>query len=398
MDAVTKKLTELRDTYRCGLNYDVLPFWLKHALDSEHGGFFTSLDRDGSLLDSDKSIWFQGRFAWLLSAQFNRAESKDEQWLDAARSGLKFLDQHGTDPADGLMWFQVCADGTPLRKRRYRFSETFACLANAEFYRATGEEDRAEKAASLFETFWQHWKNPGLSPFPPKFTGARPSKSLGAPMMGLNMAQVCREAGISGDWDSRIDGCIAEIESDFVHDDIECVMETVAEDGSRIENHFDGRTLNPGHAIEAAWFIMQEAKHRNNDPRLIALGCKMLDWMWKRGWDSEFGGVLYFVGFDGRPVQEYWHDMKFWWPHNEAIIATLFAYSLTKNEKYAAMHEQVHDWTYAHFPDAEYGEWFGYLNRDGSVSNPAKGNLWKGPFHVPRMQLIAGDLCESLLT
>jgi N-acylglucosamine 2-epimerase len=212
------------------------------------------------------------------------------------------------------------------------------------------------------------------------------------------MAQVCRQAGIGGvDWNARIDDCISEIATDFVHDDIECVMEMVAPDGTRIDDHFDGRTLNPGHAIEAGWFILQEAKIRDNDPELIDLGTRIIDWMWRRGWDEEFGGLLYFVGFDGRPVQEYWHDMKFWWPHNEAEIASLLAYQLTCKDRYAAMHEQVHDWAWSHFPDCEYGEWFGYLRRDGAVSIPVKGTNWKGPFHIPRMMLTCSQICDEML-
>ena len=124
----------------------------------------------------------------------------------------------------------------------------------------------------------------------------------------------------------------------------------------------------------------------------------MLDWMWKRGWDNEYGGILYFVGVDERPVQEYWHDMKFWWPHNEAEIATLLAWQLTGEERYAAMHAQVHDWSWQHFPDPEHGEWFGYLHRDGTVSNPSKGTLWKGPFHIPRMMLMGWQICEEIET
>jgi N-acylglucosamine 2-epimerase len=166
----------------------------------------------------------------------------------------------------------------------------------------------------------------------------------------------------------------------------------VAPDGSIID-HIDGRTLNPGHAIEGGWFILQEAKYRNNDPRLIALGCKMIDYMWKRGWDETHGGLLYFRDVYNKPVQEYWQDMKFWWPHNETIIATLMAYLLTGNERYASMHKQVHDYAYNKFHDKQHGEWFGYLRRDGSISQTAKGNLFKGPFHLPRQEW----LCYQLL-
>ena len=169
-------------------------------------------------------------------------------------------------------------------------------------------------------------------------------------------------------------------------------METVGTRGEFL-NYFDGRTLNPGHAIEAAWFIMWEGKLRH-DSELISLGCQMLDWMWKRGWDDEYGGILYFVDVSGLPVQEYWHDMKFWWPQNETLIATLLAFVLTDDPKYARWHQQIHNWAFQHFPDPQHGEWFGYLHRDGRISSRLKGNLWKGPFHLPRMQLICSQLLE----
>ena len=162
-------------------------------------------------------------------------------------------------------------------------------------------------------------------------------------------------------------------------------MEQVALDGS-IVDHIDGRTLNPGHAIEGAWFILHEAVYRNNDPKLIDLGCRMLDYMWERGWDKEYGGIIYFRDVFNKPVQEYWQDMKFWWPQNETIIATLLAYLITKDEKYAIMHKQIHNYAYTHFHDKEHGEWYGYLHRDGRVAQTAKGNMFKGPFHLPRQE------------
>jgi N-acylglucosamine 2-epimerase len=173
-------------------------------------------------------------------------------------------------------------------------------------------------------------------------------------------------------------------------------MEQVAPDGSIID-HIDGRTLNPGHALEGAWFILQEAIHRDNDPRLVNLGCRMIDYMWERGWDREHGGIFYFRDVYDKPVQEYWQDMKFWWPHNEAIIATLLAYLVTGNEKYAAWHRAVHNYAYGHFHDKIHGEWFGYLHRDGSLPQTAKGNLFKGPFHLPRQEWYCYQILKAHL-
>ena len=146
---------------------------------------------------------------------------------------------------------------------------------------------------------------------------------------------------------------------------------------------FDGRKLNPGHAIECAWFILHEAKHRADD-ELTKLGCDMLDWMWERGWDKEYGGFLYFVDLYGKPVQEYWHDMKFWWSHNEAEIATLLAYQLTGEPKYAKWHRMVREYSLNTFHDPEYGEWFGYVHRDGRLSSTIKGEYVEGPIFTCR--------------
>jgi len=180
-----------------------------------------------------------------------------------------------------------------------------------------------------------------------------------------------------------------------MHHELAMVLEAVGPNGELIDT-LEGRTVLPGHAIEAAWFILYEAIHRDNDRRLRNIGLTILDWMWKAGWDKSYGGLLYFVDAKGLSCSEYYHDMKFWWPHNETIIASLLAYQITGDAKYNKMHDTVHEWTYAHFPDPEYGEWFGYLHRDGSVSTHLKGNQWKGAFHVPRMQLLASKILEDI--
>ena len=378
----------LRETYRDGLLVDTLPFWIRHAVDHQQGGFITSLNRDGSVIDTDKGMWQQGRFTWLLSHLYNQVEPRPE-WLDLAKHGIDFIRQHGFD-SDGRMWFQVTREGRPLRKRRYTFTEAFAIMAFAEYASAANDDSAANEAIQLFDRRQSFLRQPTA---PAKFEPTRPMKSMGGPMIELAIGQVMRDTLGWPHANAVIDRSIDEIERDFVKPDLQVVMETVGPRGE-VYDHFDGRILNPGHAIEAAWFIMHEGKHRN-DSQLIKLGAQMLDWMWRRGWDEQFGGMLYFRDLDDLPVQEYWHDMKFWWPQNETIIATLLAWSLTGQDRYAQWHQLVHDWAYAHFPDDEHGEWYGYLHRDGRVSVPLKGNLWKGPFHLPRMQLYCWKLLEE---
>lgn len=373
--------------YRRTLLDDCVPFWFPRCVDREHGGFLHCLDRDGTIVDTDKSIWAQGRMTWMLLSLYNTLEQRDD-WLAWGESGLAFLEKHGFD-SDGRMFFHVTREGQPIRKRRYAYSESFAAIAFAAHARATGSDRSAARAFELFEAFTRWNFTPGL--MPPKFTDVRPMIGMGPRMIVLITAQELRAClGEDARLTAWIDRCVHEIATLFVKTELRAVMENVAPDGSLID-HFDGRMLNPGHAIEGAWFIMQEGAHRN-DSQLIELGCNMLDWMFERGWDHEHGGLYYFRDLHGKPVQEYWHDMKFWWPHDEAIIATLMAWKLTGDAKYARMHQQVHDWSFNHFADAEHGEWYGYLRRDGSISSTIKGNLWKSFFHHPRMLLTAMKL------
>jgi N-acylglucosamine 2-epimerase len=282
--------------------------------------------------------------------------------------------------------------------RRYVYSECFAAVGSAAFSVAVGDSRARDETLEYFSTYLHHSFTPGVMP-PKTDPVSRPMKGVAPLMIAIVTAQEIRR--LLGDETVRgatctqwIDRSIAEIERDFFKPDLGALMEVVAPNGDVID-HFDGRTLNPGHAIECAWFILHEAKLRR-DARMQRLGLAILDLMWRRGWDPEFGGLLYFTDIHGKPVQEYWAEMKFWWPHNEAEIATLLAYQLTGEKRYAEWHGQVHAWSRRMFADPQHGEWFGYAHRDGRISTRLKGNLWKGPFHLPRMLWYNAGLVREL--
>lgn len=382
-------LLQLADFYRCQLIDDILPFWFPRAIDREYGGYLHFFDRDGSLLDTDKSVWAQGRMAWLLLT-LDKAIPGHLPFQSWGEHGLDFITKYCFGP-DGHMYFHVDRAGAPHRIRRYAYSEAFASIAFGAHFAITGSANSRTKGIELFRQFLRWNFEPGVSP--PKFTSLRPTIGMAPRMITIVTAQELRTSlGDAELFRTEIDRAIFEIENFFVKPSLQCVMESVGPHGE-ILDHVDARLLNPGHAIEGAWFILREGDFRH-DQRLVDLGCQMLDWMWERGWDSEYGGIFYFRDVYNRPVQEYWHDMKFWWPHDETLIATLYAYLLTKNEKYLAWHEQLRAWSFEHFADSEHGEWYGYLHRDGTVSQTAKGNLWKSFFHHPRAMLVCWNLAE----
>ena len=396
MSYTAAQLAELGRGYEHDLLDDVLPFWIRHGPDREHGGLITGLAADGAIIDTDKAIWLQGRAAWTFSTVHHTMRQNPE-WLALARSCLDFIRTHGRGPG-GKLYFTVTRDGKPLRMRRYVYSECFAAVGSAAYSVAAGDARAREEALAYFSTYLHHSFTPGVMP-PKTDPVSRPMKGVAPLMIAIVTAQEIRR--LLGDETVRgatctqwIDRSIAEIERDFFKPDLGALMEVVAPNGDVID-HFDGRTLNPGHAIECAWFILYEAKLRR-DARMQRLGLAILDLMWRRGWDPEFGGLLYFTDIHGKPVQEYWAEMKFWWPHNEAEIATLLAYQLTGEKRYAEWHSQVHAWSRRVFADPDRGEWFGYAHRDGRISTRLKGNLWKGPFHLPRMLWYNAGLVKEL--
>lgn len=320
---------------------------------------------------------------------------KNPDWLKWAESALEFLKTKCVDPTDGRMFFHVAADGTPIRKRRYAYSESFAAIAFAAHARATGSRDSAREARHWFDIFTDNCFTPGK--MVPKFTGERPTTGLGTRMITLNTAQEMRKylGDDDGFYTGWTDRCINDLRTLFMKPDIQAVMEVVGTDGSIID-HFDERTLNPGHTTEGGWFVLEEARHRGNDPELIKVGCDMIDWAFARGWDKENGGMLYYTDVYNKPVQEYWHNMKFWWPHDEALIAMTLAYKLTGEERYAIRHDMVRNWAFSHFQDVQHGDWFGYLNKDGSRANTLKGSLWKSFFHHPRAMWCCAHYCGAI--
>ncbi len=393
MDSTTHYLQMWADSYRQDLAGNIMPFWLKHGLDGKHGGVYTCVNRDGSLMDTTKSVWFQGRFGFIAAFAYNNIE-KNPEWLAASKSCIDFIEKYCFDK-DGRMFFEVKEDGTPLRKRRYVFSESFAAIAMSEYALASGDRSYAEKALALFKDIQRFIATPGI--LEPKYLAALEAQGHSVTMILINTASRIR--AVIGDeaLDRQIDDSIAALSKYFIHPEFKALLETVGPDGEFIDT-CNGRVINPGHCIETSWFILEEAKYRNWDKGLVELALTILDWSWEWGWDKEFGGIINFRDCRNLPCQDYSQDMKFWWPQTEAIIATLYAYQATGNEKYLEMHKQISDWTYARFPDKEYGEWYGYLHRDGTVAQPAKGNIFKGPFHIPRMMVKGYMLCRELIS
>lgn len=389
---IKEYIKQWAESYKTDLTENIMPFWMEHGWDKVNGGVYTCLDRDGSLIDTTKSVWFQGRFAFICAYAYNNVE-KNPMWLEAAKSTLDFIESHCFDE-NGRMYFSVTAEGKPLRMRRYVFSETFAAIAMSEYALATGEQKYAERALQIFKDTQRFLTTPGI--LAPKFEESVQLQSHSIIMILINVGSCIRKVINDPKLTEQIDESIAKLKKYFIHPEFKCLLETVGKNGEFVDTCM-GRTINPGHCIETSWFILDVAKQRGWDKEITDMALQIFDWSWDWGWDKQYGGIINFRDCRNLPVQDYSQDMKFWWPQTETIIASLYAYLATGDDEYIYKHQRISEWTYAHFPDTEFGEWYGYLHRDGTVAQPAKGNLFKGPFHIPRMMIKAYSLCQEIL-
>lgn len=376
----------LKQDFYDRLTHQVISFWEKHSPDHEHGGYYNCLDCDGQIFDTRKHVWLQGRQVWMFSKLYTTLEARPE-WLRMAKLGADFLMRNAMRE-DGRVYFSLTADGKPLSMQRKIFSECFWIMAMAEYSRACGDPSYLEHALTAFARVWDWSKDLSLVGRT-LFAGETPSQGLAIPMILLNLIEE-----LAGDawmrYEPEVNACIERMLM-HVHADTQCVYELIGPHGERLPG-YEGRTLNPGHAIEAGWFLQHWALRLGRQD-LSDTALKMVRWSFDRGWDPEYGGLFYFLDADGySPTALEW-DMKLWWPHCEAIYAHLLNYRLRGEAQDWERFERTYHWTLAHFPDPEFGEWFGYLNRRGEVTHRFKGGPYKGCFHVPR----ALWLCHRIL-
>lgn len=370
---------QLAQQYKSELLDRVMPFWMEKSIDKEFGGYFTCLERDGEVFDTDKFIWLQGREVWMLSTLYNKVEKRQE-WLDAAIQGAEFLKKYGHD--GNLNWyFALDREGHPLVEPYNIFSYTFAVIAFGQLSIATGNQEYADIAKKTFDIVLSKVDNP-KGRWSKAAPGARSLKSFALPMILCNVALEIEPLLDKDFLDKTIETCVHEVMDVFYRPELGLIVEHLGSDNELVDC-MDGRLLNPGHAIEAMWFIMDLGK-RLGDQALIEKAVKIALAEAEYGWDKQYGGIFYFMDRLGRPLQQLEWDQKLWWVHIETLITMIKGYELTGNAECLAWFERIHDYVWSHFMDPEHPEWFGYLNRQGEVLLTLKGGKWKGCFHVPR--------------
>jgi len=371
--------TQYAQLYFDQLTNNVIPFWLNHSKDSQHGGYFTCLDRKGDVYDTDKFIWLQARQVWCFSMLYNQVE-KQQAWLDFAIHGADFLKKYGMD-ANGNWYFSVTREGKPLVQPYNIFSDCFATMAFGQLYKATNKQEFADIALRTFQNILDRQDNP-KGKYSKAYPGTRPLQSFSLPMILSNLVLEIEDLLDPALIETTISHAIDTVMDVFYQPQLGLILENVTPDG-KFSDSFEGRLVNPGHAIEGMWFMMDLAS-RKGDQKLIRKAVDITLSTLDYGWDKQYGGIFYFLDVKGHPPQQLEWDQKLWWVHMETLITLLKGYLHTGDKRCWEWFERVHEYAWQKFADPEYGEWYGYLNRQGDVLLPLKGGKWKGCFHVPR--------------
>ncbi len=375
-------MKSFHEQYKSELFENVIPFWMKHSKDNLYGGYFSCLDRAGEVFDTDKFVWLQAREVWLFAkmASEEPSHSDSKKWLEMAKHGTNFLEKYGRD-SEGNWYFSLNRKGQPLIQPYNIFSDCFATMAFAALYKADSQQKYAEIAQSTFSNILKRRENP-KGKYSKAYAGTRDLKNFSLPMILCNLALEMEHLLDKELVSNLIDEVIHEVMDEFYDQDSGLILENISPDGS-FSNSFEGRLINPGHAIEAMWFIMDLAE-RKGDKELINKALEIALNSLEFGWDKQFGGVFYFLDIKGHPTQQLEWNQKLWWVHLESLVCMAKAYALTEDERALNWFEKLHDYSWQHFRDSEHPEWFGYLDRQGEVLLPLKGGKWKGCFHVPR--------------
>ncbi|KAL1781306.1 N-acylglucosamine 2-epimerase [Sigmodon hispidus] len=377
----------------------VMAFWMENSHDKENGGFFTCLDCNGKVYDDLKYVWLQGRQVWMYCRlyrtfeRFHRAEI-----LEAAKAGGEFLLRFAKiAPPAKKCAFVLTRDGRPIKMQRTIFSECFYIMAMNELWRVTKETRYQNEAVEMMDQIvrWVREDPAGLGR--PQLSGTPAAESLAVPMMLLNLVDqlVEDDEPLNKKYSELQDWCVQRIMK-HVQRDGKAVLENISDDGKELPGCL-GRQQNPGHAIEAGWFLLQYARRKGDTNLRRHIIDKFILMPFHSGWDSKFGGLFYFQDVDGFcPTQLEW-NMKLWWPHSEAMIAFIMAYSDTGDSALLQLFKQVAEYTFNHFHDPATAEWYGYLNQEGKVALSIKGGPFKGCFHVPRCLAMCEKILEGLL-
>ena len=389
---MAEDLSRLLNLYGRTLFVDVLPFWDRHAFDPD-GGINTCIADDGTVLCRDRWNWSQWRAVWVWSKLYNSLGAHT-QWLDRALGIYDFVTAHGP-LADGHWPLLLDGDGRTSRGYESLYVDGFAIYALAELLRATGRAGVREHALRTFRAAQAALEEPTPPPaWPYPIAPGRMAHGMSM-IFSLAFHELAEATGAAEIHDAAL--CHHRRVMDvFLRPDRGVVLEWLSRDGSELPPP-EGTVVLPGHAIESMWFQIHIARAQG-DQATCRRAAEVIRRHLELGWDPQFGGILLAVDADGREETAWPHaQTKLWWPHTEALYATLLAYEVTREPWCLEWHQRVRQYCYAHYPEPRNGEWRQKLDRQGRPITQTLVLPVKDPFHLPRALIYCIEVLKRLV-
>ena len=377
--------------YRHELLDSVVPFWMRHAVDREHGGLLTCISDEGQILSTDKYMWSQLRAIWTFSALYNRIEPRDE-WLDVAWRTYEFARRYGRDE-QGRWVFATTREGDVVQGANSIYADGFAIYGLTELARATGDRGVVALARDTYDSVQRRLARPGsygTAPFDVPEGGK-------AHAISMIFSLVFHELGHMLDDPEIVKaglGYARQVMDVFLRPEHRLLFEFTALDGSLIDTP-QGRSIVPGHAIESMWFMIQIFRQAGDVAR-VRQAIEAIRWHLEFGWDEEQDGLYHARDAEGGEAWWRFADAKLWWPQTEALYALLLAYEETGAQWCLDWYWRVHDYAFAHYPVREHGEWTQKLDRYGRKMTETVALPVKDPFHLPRALILGIEAVERM--
>ncbi|MBP7936094.1 MAG: AGE family epimerase/isomerase [Phycisphaerae bacterium] len=386
-------LPGLLQLYRETLLDDVIPFWTRHAVDAD-GAINSCITDDGRVVSRDRWSWSQWRAVWVFSRLYNGVAHRPE-WLNIARGIYRFQVAHGP-LANGHWPLLVDGEGRITRGYESIYADGFAIYALVELWRATGERAVLDLAMDTFQGT-EHALH-GDEPVP-AWPYPIPSDRLNHGISMLFSLAYHELAEATGD--STVRGAARShhrrVMEAFLRPDRGLVVEWLTGDGREVEPP-DRTLVLPGHAIESMWFQIHLARSAG-DLATIDCAVRAIRRHLEIGWDTAYGGLFLAVDAEGGKEPAWpFHDSKLWWPHVEALYATLLAYECCREDWCLQWHERIREYSYGHYPVKEHGEWTQKLDRQGRPFTTVVALPVKDPFHLPRALICCTEVLGRLTT
>ena len=378
-------LADLREQYRSDLFDDYVPFWRTSGFDFELGGFMCAVADDGTQLNTEKSMWYQGRGLWTHSFLYNHFGG--DEHLEMARLTKDFVIKHGRD-TDGNWVTSMDREGRITGDAdRMGYAALFLAEGLQEYAKAADDEESMDLA---IDVFWQGTKiyndpdrdiNQGYTPL--SYPGMRVG---GFEMVTIVLLNSLLQKRSDPALEARMSNALENVTDRFWHPEYRLNSEALDHNFNRRDDENED-FVYLGHAIETFWMILHEALRRQ-DPALFDLAAERLKRHIEVAWDDVYGGFFRAMEVNGALTFD-----KVLWLQEEVLIGTMILMEHTDLEWPAWWFDRTFHYVQDKFPLRRHGYPMWIMGGDRKVTYQPK-TARKGNFHHPRhlmLNLLALD-------